>query len=180
MVLWRQEPPPKEGQHLLHYYHKTLQARETDHLQKSCGLSQFLFHIFSPPSVLHTLGDFKKTEWIVCGRWAVKECSACWSGFAFPKHRDVALWGEWNSHLLSQRSLSYCRQSLKVSVVFPKVEHARSFHWAALSSPPANTFLLSDLLFLCKPFRTCYPRICIWLLNSSGDWENCLCSPFSW
>lgn len=46
----------------LNISHKTLQARETDHLQKSCGLSQFLFHIFSPPSVLHTLGDFKKNR----------------------------------------------------------------------------------------------------------------------
>lgn len=79
-------------------------------------------------SVLHMfcihLGIFKKIQWIVCGRWAVKECSACWSGFAFPKQRSLALWGEYNSHLLSQKSFSYCSQSLKVSVVFPKVEHA--------------------------------------------------------
>lgn len=31
------------------------------------------------------LGILKKIQWIVCGRWAVKECSACCSGFAFPK-----------------------------------------------------------------------------------------------
>lgn len=132
MLLWRQESPPKEDKHLLHYYHKTLQARDTDHLQKSCCLSQFLFHIFSPTHVLHTPGDFKKIQWIVCGRWAVKECSACWSGFAFPKHRDLALWEECNSHLFQQKRSLLLQPKYES---FSSFSQSRTCQVSPLSSP---------------------------------------------
>lgn len=75
-----------------------------------------------------------------------KSAQPAGQGWLFQNTEILPFEGNVTAIFSHKKSLCYCSQTLKVSVVFPRVEHARSLLWAALSSPPANMFLLLDLL----------------------------------
>lgn len=129
-----------------------------DHLQASCCPSRFLFRVFSPTDVLHTLGGLKKT--LVNSLW-VMDCQRALSlliSVCFFLTQNLAIWGGFVTAIFSLKSLLLQPKS-KIFHSFAQ-SRARSLHGATLHSL-ANTFLLLDLLFLCNPFRTCYPRTCV-------------------